>query len=225
MSERKHDMTIEIDAPPEVVWKAISEADGITRWFAPIASIDGDQITISWGPGCAGTAPIRILEPGKRFGWVEGEGGERPKVCEFQIQAREGGTTLRLVQSGFGEGADFDNEYDSTMGGWKTFLAMLKYSSERYAGAPHRHVHVMKFVDAPQMDVWTKVGDLTAGVGTVVSEPKPGYRLLEIDGGMLALFSEKSNGTMFTAQCVLFGDAVNDADAWLARLKNWEAAL
>jgi uncharacterized protein YndB with AHSA1/START domain len=64
--QRCHETVIEIAAPAELVWKAISEADEIMRWFAPQAKVEagpdgnlaGGTMWLSWGPGVEGTARI-----------------------------------------------------------------------------------------------------------------------------------------------------------------------
>ena len=128
MSKRKHEFTIEIDAPSEAIWKALTEAEGLQKWFVPSASVTpgpGGSITLSWGEACQGTAPIHLWEEGKRLGTTEGA-----KQVEYEIEAiGTGKTRLRLVHSGFDADAKFDQEYESTHGGWLTFLAMLKHSS------------------------------------------------------------------------------------------------
>src|SRR6185295_13980050 len=49
---RSQQHEIVIDAPPEAVWKAISDAEELTRWFVDEASIEprvGGMFTFSWG--------------------------------------------------------------------------------------------------------------------------------------------------------------------------------
>ena len=60
---RSHETLIEINAPPDVVWKAIAEAEGITRWFVPFARVEpgvGGTIWLSWGEGIEGTETIEV---------------------------------------------------------------------------------------------------------------------------------------------------------------------
>ena len=72
--ERKHVLDIDIAAPRDLVWKAITEGAEIMKWFAPEARVEpgvGGSILLSWGPGMEGKAPITIWEPGQRFGWLD----------------------------------------------------------------------------------------------------------------------------------------------------------
>ena len=232
MSKRKHEFTIEIDAPADVIWKALTEAEGLQKWFVPSAAVTpgvGGSVTLSWGEACQGTAPIHLWEEGKRLGTTEGS-----KQVEYEIEAMDGGKTrLRLVHSGFGADAKFDQEYESTHGGWLTFLAMLKHSSEHYAAVPATHVHELRMLTAPAGEQWEKlIGPAGIGIdsllegqlyratlagislaGTVIRHPKPGYLALSAPGSIVALFVEKCGETsMQTIQWILFGDARNRAE-------------
>jgi uncharacterized protein YndB with AHSA1/START domain len=227
MSTRQHEFTIDIAASPEEVWRAITDGEAIQKWFAPDVKVTpgpGGSIALSWGPGCEGTAPIHLWEEGKRAGWTEGA-----KRVEFEIEAIGGGSTrLRLVHSGFGSDAKFDDEYDSTHGGWLTFLAMLAYSVEKYAQVPALHVHVLTTIPTPAGEQWKKligpagiaIDSLADGQpyharlgglpisGTVIRHAKPGYLFLTAPDSLVALFVEKSGGSsMQTIQWILFGDA------------------
>src|SRR5215471_15579426 len=61
---------IEIDAPIEAVWKAISEAEEITRWFCEEARVipgEGGSYWISWGEGQGAESRIDVWDPPRRL--------------------------------------------------------------------------------------------------------------------------------------------------------------
>jgi uncharacterized protein YndB with AHSA1/START domain len=237
MSERKHEFEVRIDASPEEVWKAISEGAGLTRWFAPDARVnpgEGGSVWLSWGPGMEGEAPIAIWEPGRRLQTREGA-GENPKAVDYFIESRDGATVLRLVHSGFGAGANFDDEYESTHGGWLTFLAMLRFGLERQRNQPHVNTTICRFLDLPRDEAWSRLLEgvgLSAGIeegtayrarvgtfdlnGTVLRHPKTGYLCLSVAGwndSLLSLFVEKFGGKCsLTLMAVLFGPSRERAD-------------
>jgi hypothetical protein len=65
---------IEINAPAEVVWKALADAEELTRWFPLQARVTpglGGSVWISWGPPYEGEAKIEIWEPNRRLRLVE----------------------------------------------------------------------------------------------------------------------------------------------------------
>lgn len=245
---RKHDFTITIDAPPEEVWRAITEGEKIQQWFAPQASVEpglGGTVLLSWGPGMEGKAPITIWEPGRRFGWTEHGDTANPRIVEFIVEGEGGRTTLRLVHSGFGAGSEFDSEYDSTHGGWLTFLDALRYLVERKGGATGRHDCRLAMLKGAQSELWAKltadlglagqdwkpgtpyVARILGGAsfsGSIWASVKPGYALLqvkELDNSLLGLFVEGSGGgCFFTTSWYLYGAG---AEPGQPLLKEWEA--
>lgn len=235
---RKHEIEIKVEATPEQVWDAVTTGDGLMSWFAPDAGVvpgEGGSIRFSWGAGMEATAPIRIWDPVKRVGWVEGEGSEHPKLVEFVIEAAEGGSTiLRLVHSGFGEGANFDNEFESVYGGWHTFLATLRYRLDRFAGVPATNATEFRMIAMPQAEAWPAVCKLMSltstaegaryeGViggiplnGAVLRTPKPGYLCLSVESfgdSVLGVFVEGSKKAFVTLQWIHFGDSGSERGA------------
>ncbi len=227
---REHRMEIEIEATPEEVWQSLTEEAGLERWFAPVARVTqgvGGSVYLSWGEGMEGTAPIHLWEPGRRFGWTEG-----PKKVEFEIVpgAGGGGTKLHLVHSGFGAEANFDNEYDSTLGGWTIFLAMFRHGAAHFRGRPARHVYSLRMIDQPVDAVWSRFrfsslaegaecrAELGGGLtveGRVIRYLRPGYLCLETGGDtIVGVFVEKGGKgrSMFTLQAILFGEAAMAGD-------------
>ncbi len=130
--EKRLEMEVEIDAPVPEVWRALTEGNGLKNWFALDARVTpgvGGKLFISWGPGFEMETPITAWEPEKRLqtkGMV---------LVDYTLEARGGKTVLRLVQSMFTTGADWENEfYDSTSFGWKFFFAGLRWWLEKHRG-------------------------------------------------------------------------------------------
>ena len=68
---KSHESIIEIKATPEQVFRAITEAPEIAKWFAPIARVDprvGGEYFFSWGPGMEGSTTITAWDPYTHFG-------------------------------------------------------------------------------------------------------------------------------------------------------------
>jgi uncharacterized protein YndB with AHSA1/START domain len=138
---------IEIAAPVEAVWKALTDAAELVRWFPLEARVEtrvGGKFFISWGPQCEGEGQVHVCEVQRRFGWLEpalpppqGAAGEWPKqaAVEFVIEARGGKTVVRMVNSGIAA-ADWANEYYESLDyGWGFMLANLRFYLERHRGA------------------------------------------------------------------------------------------
>lgn len=120
------------------MWRAIATGPGITSWYVPhqVEEREGGTATASFGPGPEMQVPGRVAawEPprGVVFDGGEGVGG---LAFEWLVEARDGGTcVVRLVNSGFGEGQPWDDQYDDMVNGWRTFLLKLRLHMEHFAG-------------------------------------------------------------------------------------------
>lgn len=242
MSEQKRslNLSVEIDATPDQVWQALSEADRITRWFAPIAAVEpgeSGKMTLSWGPGMEGTAPITVWQPGRRLAWTQDHGERGQQIVDFQIEGGAGKTTLRLVHSGFGADASFDGEFESSSGGWGSFLQLLRHDLENTRELPGRTVYKMVMIKRPAAELMAelkaaisyqatgsgyraKLPDGTAVSGAILFQKDPGYLILGLDsiqGGSLGLFAESwGDTTALTTMWYLKGEPAAQADILLA---------
>ena len=109
--------TIDIDAPVERVWRAITDHVEFGQWFgvrleAPFAP--GKQakgaITHPGYEHVTMTVTVAEMTPPKLFSfrWLPyaidpnvDYSGEEPTLVEFRLEPREGGTRLTVVESGF----------------------------------------------------------------------------------------------------------------------------
>ncbi len=153
---RPFETEIEINAPVEAVWKALTDATELTRWFPLEAQVTpglGGRLRWSVGPPdnlYKWESAIEIWEPNRHLrgaydglpnGTVQsvsasGEPSQAPLriAMDFYLEARGGKTVLRLVHSGFGAGADWDHEYDSVSRGWPGVLRELRHYLEHHQG-------------------------------------------------------------------------------------------
>jgi hypothetical protein len=60
-------------------------------------------------------------------------------AMEFTLETHAGRTRLRLVHSGFGRGADWDDELESVSSGWQFELRGLRHYLERHKGRDRHH--------------------------------------------------------------------------------------
>jgi uncharacterized protein YndB with AHSA1/START domain len=131
--EHRTEREVEIAAPIDEVWKALTDGKEMARWFPREARVTpgvGGKIFISWGPAFEGEAEIVAWEPGKRVAVKESM-----SVVEWTLEARGGKTIVRMVQSAFLGNEDWENEwYDSTSYGWGFMLLGLQVALERHRG-------------------------------------------------------------------------------------------
>lgn len=140
---------IELNAPIEMVWKALTDSKELARWFPLEARVTpgvGGEVFLSWGDWCQGTGKIDVWVPNKRLRWLEplpGVGDEAAPAhlaVEWTLESRGGKTILRLVNSGFGS-TDWENEYyDGTDYGWTFMLLSLKHALEQHPGVARQAI-------------------------------------------------------------------------------------
>jgi uncharacterized protein YndB with AHSA1/START domain len=133
-TEYRLEKSIELNASPDQVWNALTNPTELVKWFPLEARLTpglGGRYFISWGAAWEGEGEIIAWEPGNRLGWKNPMG-----TVEFVIESRAGKTVLRLVQSSFLSGEDWENEWSaSTDYGWGFMLLSLQWIFERHAGA------------------------------------------------------------------------------------------
>lgn len=132
------ELEIEVAGSPEEVWRAIATGPGITSWYVPhtVEERPGGAAAARFGPGPEMEVPGRVAawEPPRRvvFDGGDGVGG---LAFEWLVEARDGGTCIvRLVNSGFGNGDGWDDQYDAMTEGWKMFLSNLQLHLAHFAG-------------------------------------------------------------------------------------------
>jgi uncharacterized protein YndB with AHSA1/START domain len=134
---RRIETGIRIAATPEEVWKAWTDPASISRWFTDDAR--GEAVpggTLVWVFRGFGEMPypVAVAEPPGRLVLAGEIPGRGPFALEILIQQAGGVTTVRLVNSGFREGADFEEEYEGVRSGWDASLAVLRHYLERHRG-------------------------------------------------------------------------------------------
>lgn len=140
MTDESRSIELEIEVPgtPEEVWRAIATGPGITSWYVPheVEEREGGSATARFGAGTEMEVDGRVAawEPPHRivFDGGDGVGG---LAFEWLVEARDGGTCIvRLVNSGFGDGGEWDDQYDAMTEGWKMFLSNLRLHLIHFAG-------------------------------------------------------------------------------------------
>ena len=126
--------SIDIAAPTDKVWAAITEPDLIAQWF-------GDKAEFDATPGGAGTfgwpehGPVRVVvehvdKPKTLvYRWARQVGVDpvpgNSTVVRFDLTEIDGGTRLVLLETGFEELDDPQGAQADNVGGWKAELGEL----------------------------------------------------------------------------------------------------
>lgn len=149
-----------IRAKPEDVWGLWTTEKGLCRWIATSAAIDaragGRADIVMKDYDHATENRIVALEPARRLE-IEWERTAKwgPTRVEVTLAPERGGTRLSFVQSGFGDGPEWDEWYESFNGGWAHLLARLLAAAE---GGGQRDAAIMERVAAPAKKVWDAIG-------------------------------------------------------------------
>jgi len=106
--QRAFEFTLDIEASPDEVWRALTDAEELMRWFPLEAEVTpgaGGAMRWSWEEHFDWPTRIDAWEPGRRLRLVQDD--YRPAadveparvVMEFTLETRAGKTRLRLVRA------------------------------------------------------------------------------------------------------------------------------
>jgi uncharacterized protein YndB with AHSA1/START domain len=144
---RSIELAFEIRAPIEAVFRALTEAGELVRWFPLEAGENPDgSIWMSWGDGARFSGRAADTDPPHRVRFVYRQpppgrdpSSLRPEdfaeiATEYVLESPRGKTILRLVHSGFGGGSEWDDQFDATRTGWEVELRGLRHYLENHRG-------------------------------------------------------------------------------------------
>jgi uncharacterized protein YndB with AHSA1/START domain len=187
---RQQTHEIVIDAPIEAVWKAITDAEELTRWFVGEASVTpgvGGTIAISWDGEEKSSSTIEVWEPNmklrKKLGPFDMGAAKQdpavPMIDEYTIERRDGKTVLRLVCSGIPDAPEWDGFYNGTDSGWGSFFRTLRHYLEHHRGQPRATIKVIGKLTGSLDEAWARLRAAVEPLGTVVFEKAP--TMLEVN--------------------------------------------
>jgi uncharacterized protein YndB with AHSA1/START domain len=126
---------MELAHPPEMVWAALTTAEGLTAWFGDKATIDlrpGGAAQMTFGTGLTVEMRVERVEEPRVFAFTWRvpelpEGDPRRTYVEFTLEPGGAGTRLQLVETGFAQLPDDIRRkaYDSHTQGWTSELGEL----------------------------------------------------------------------------------------------------
>jgi uncharacterized protein YndB with AHSA1/START domain len=159
--DRSIELDVEVVGTPEEVWRAIATGPGISSWYVPhvVDEREGGAAMASFGDAPEMQIPGRVLawDPPHRVVFDGGPDAEG-FAFEWLVEARDGGTcVVRLVNSGFGVGTDWDDQYDGMVEGWKLFLFNLQLHCRHFAGQSAVSMLPMAQTSLPRSAAWQRL--------------------------------------------------------------------
>lgn len=132
MSERTIEKTMEFDASPERVWRAITDPAELSQWFGDDTRLDlrpGSDGAMIWDEHGSFAVRVEVVDPPHRFSWrwvhqPDVDFDDAPStLVEWSLTPRKGGgTILRLRESGFRT----DLHQQQNTEGWSEELGELR---------------------------------------------------------------------------------------------------
>ncbi|HUF34297.1 MAG TPA: SRPBCC domain-containing protein [Gemmatimonadales bacterium] len=202
---RTFEMSLDIDAPSDAVWRALTEAEELVRWFPTGARVtpgEGGTMLWSWDKQWDWETRIDAWEPGRLLRLVQEDarpfdaqgrplpaGKAEPAriAMEFTLETHRGKTRLRLVHSGFGHGAAWDDELEGITEGWQAELRSLRHYLQRHRGRDRTLRLAWLTTALPREAAWARLlGPGGFRVSPAVPEEGRAYEVVTPDGQRLS---------------------------------------
>ena len=162
-NERSLEAELQVDAPVEAVWKALTDADELANWFPFQSRVTpgvGGSIWLSWG-GDGEECTIEAWEPERhlRTAWPGAHSAdpETPVMVDYYLEGKGGGTALRLVHSGFSSDEEWDDEVDAHRRGWAFELRSLQHYLRHHRGTRRHMVKAQTPLTVSHDEAWARV--------------------------------------------------------------------
>jgi uncharacterized protein YndB with AHSA1/START domain len=223
---------IEIDAPVERVWRALTEARELERWFPLEAEVEPGpegRIRMSWGNEFDAWSPVEVWDAPRHLRLVWAMPGEAPvQVTDYHLGGEGGRTRLRVVTSGFPADASWDDMVEGTRLGWVFELAQLKHYLERHDGLDRRAAFLRRRIMLTREEAWARLtgpeGVTASAHGDVVDHTPPWQLALvtaEPRDGLVRFTVDPSHDEPDARDVSLFLCAWGDAAAEVDTAAEW----
>lgn len=208
------EFSVEVPGTPEQVWEAVATAKGMSAWFLPteLEERAGGALHFTMGPEMGSDGHVTDWDPPRRIvyeeDWAALMGKDpdalSPLTSEFIVEAQSGGTcVVRVTSSGFGTGADWEQEWWDTLGpNWMPFFDNLRLYLSHFPGQAATQLEASASHDGDAESVWSSLQhelglgeegatvEVRGATGTVerVGERQALVRLTAPVPGMLSVF-------------------------------------
>lgn len=168
---RSVEVELEIAAPADAVWKAITETDEMKRWFPLDAQTKpgvGGHILRLWGEVCTWRTQVDVWEPDAYLRLVSAApqhsvqneavaAAPTELIEDWHLESRGGTTVLRMVHSGIPTASDWDGEFDGYERGWNFELRALRHYLENHLGKDRTVTWVRQKTAVALQEIWRRL--------------------------------------------------------------------
>jgi uncharacterized protein YndB with AHSA1/START domain len=152
---------IRTTATPADAWKAWTDPASLPKWFTDDARGEvkpgGTIVWVFRGFGEI-PYPVAVADPPRRLVLAGEIPGRGPFALEILIEQSGGTTTVRLVNSGFLDGAEFEEEYEGVRSGWVASMALLKHYLERHLGRTRQAALIVRPAPVTAAELYRRYG-------------------------------------------------------------------
>ena len=202
---------ITLDAPTPAVWRALTEARELTRWFPEYARVtpgSNGSIWMKWEGMYEAESPVEAWEPERHLRIVFPIHGTLRLATDYHLESAGGHTVLRVVTSGFGEGTDWNEWFEGVSTGWDFELKSLQHYLELHRGQDRVTLSLRAPYQSSAPEAWNR---LTGANGWLRFDAIPvegsSYRARAVTGPDLTGVIQ----SLSPRQLVLTVDQVNNA--------------
>lgn len=210
---RAIELEVLVEGTPAEVWQAVATAEGISSWYVPhqVEGREGGAAVASFGEGPEMQIPgvVAVWQPPHRIVFT-GEDPAQSLAFEWLVEPADDDTcVVRLVNTGFGQGDEWDAQFDGMREGWRLFLTNLQLHLRHFRGQAATSMLPMAMWPGGREAAWARLlGSLGFPANPAVGEhvrtsgdaPVLGGTVLESENWRLALLlDEPAPGTAFVA--------------------------
>jgi len=167
---RSLELEVEVPGTPEQIWEAIATGPGITSWLHPteVEEREGGELSFDMGGGMTFTGKVAGWDPPHRFveetEWKASEDLPAALLAtEWLVEAGSGATcVVRMVTSGFGAGAAWDEEIEGFGEAMRDALDTLRVYLTHFAGRHGSWMRVFGKAEGSLDEAW---GAVTGALG------------------------------------------------------------
>jgi uncharacterized protein YndB with AHSA1/START domain len=141
-AEKMLRVEITVPAPRAEVWKAFATSEGLSTWLAPNSNVElrkGGEWMVHFPGGSTGGGNIESFVPEKEIVISALAPDQFPTVraqrttARFELEDHGKGTLVRLTQTGWKDGDEWDRAYEYLTAGNAQLLATLHH---RFVSGP-----------------------------------------------------------------------------------------